>query len=143
MQDVVQYVNRILFIIVHMKDRLYCKIYTICLIMLIQEDICCPICLNYCINNDLICKTHCQHVFCKSCIKQYIIKCNNNCPVCRLSLDFKCKHCLICKCIDNTNIVNHVCNNQYDIISAISCILLIIILIYLHKYICKGLFEVY
>ena len=48
----------------------------------------CSICLEENIDNDELCKTNCNHIFCKKCLDDWFNKGKNTCPLCRDKIDF-------------------------------------------------------
>ena len=48
----------------------------------------CSICLEENINNNELCKTNCNHIFCKKCLDDWFNKGKNTCPLCRDNIDF-------------------------------------------------------
>ena len=47
----------------------------------------CSICLEENINNNELCKTNCNHIFCKKCLDDWFNKGKNTCPLCRDNID--------------------------------------------------------
>ena len=50
-----------------------------------QKD--CLICMEEYIEKDEIIKLKCEHTFHKNCIKQWLCKESNKCPICRIEVD--------------------------------------------------------
>jgi len=49
-----------------------------------DEDIC-VICYDI-IDNNLLCKTNCNHIYCKVCLHKWFDRGNINCPMCRIPI---------------------------------------------------------
>ena len=76
----------------------------------------CPICFQENINNTILCKTNCNHLFCNICLNQWFERNRFDCPTCRTIINsFVCNNVINKLIIINNQNVNQNVNQNINI----------------------------